>query len=126
MPGKTTKSGLLSTNGGVGLLPVSCSIAQLLNLKMVSAKWSAVMPCADYRLTTRRVLQMKTIRLSQSEFNALPVYPSNKIPLEPAGFRWKCKWGEKWFLGEYEFYGTAGYVGVKWSIIEVEDGLSNR
>jgi hypothetical protein len=62
---------------------------------------------------------LKTIALSQKEFDALPEYSCSLPTGTPIGKRWKCGWPYKeprtnWYLGEYVACAEPGMVGIVW------------
>lgn len=72
---------------------------------------------------------MNTMRLTQKEFDDLPDYSCSVPTGTTIGKRWKRRKDyydqlalndpTRWFIGEYVPCDTPGYVGIKWSVVEI-------
>lgn len=67
---------------------------------------------------------MKTIIMTQKEFDELPTYSLSSPTAPPLGKKWKRQWrGSQWFLCEYVESNEPGYVCIDKSKIEILDAL---
>lgn len=69
---------------------------------------------------------MESVRMSQREFDELPVHQKNLPVMAAVGKRWKRKMKDCWLMGEYteDPRRNRSVVRVKWSRIEL--GERNR